>query len=81
MENVNKLFDNLILLKSLKNDTALANLLGVSPPVISKLRHGATFGDTTRVRILRAFPMITIQELDRQLSPTVPVCTNEQQAA
>lgn len=35
----NKLFDTLIKQLGLKNDAALARLLEVSPPVISKVRH------------------------------------------
>ena len=34
-----RLLDTLIELKQLKNDAALARLLEVAPPVISKIRH------------------------------------------
>ncbi|MDP9109817.1 MAG: hypothetical protein M3N23_12220 [Pseudomonadota bacterium] len=34
------LLDAIIGLKNLKNDAALCRLLGVAPPMISKIRHG-----------------------------------------
>ena len=36
----NRLLDHIIEKQHLKNDAALARLLEVAPPVISKLRHG-----------------------------------------
>lgn len=38
--NSGKLFDSLLHTLHLKNDAALARLLAVAPPVISKVRHG-----------------------------------------
>lgn len=38
--NPNNLLDALIKKHQLKNDAALARLLKVTPPVISKIRHG-----------------------------------------
>ena len=38
-QNINDLLDRVIAGKRLKNDSALAALLEVTPPVISKLRH------------------------------------------
>jgi DNA-binding transcriptional regulator YdaS (Cro superfamily) len=39
-ENANRLLDVVIDRLALKNDTALCRMLGVAPPVVSKLRHG-----------------------------------------
>lgn len=39
-DNSGLLFDNLIRMNKLKNDAALARLLKVAPPVVSKIRHG-----------------------------------------
>lgn len=39
-EGVNRLLDCLISCGSLKNDAALAVVLNVAPPVISKIRNG-----------------------------------------
>lgn len=37
---VNSLFDRIIFHAGLKNDASLCRLLDVTPPVVSKLRHG-----------------------------------------
>jgi plasmid maintenance system antidote protein VapI len=37
---MNHLIDHLLSQYSIKNDAALAKLLGVHPPTISKMRHG-----------------------------------------
>lgn len=37
--NINVLFDRVIRNKPLKNDAALARLLNVAPPVVSKMRR------------------------------------------
>lgn len=37
--NPNRLLDRVLTLLSLKNDAALARVLGVAPPVLSKVRH------------------------------------------
>lgn len=37
---MNHLIDHLLSQYNIKNDAALAKLLGVHPPTISKLRHG-----------------------------------------
>ena len=38
--NPNQLLDSLLVKMELKNDSALARLLSVAPPLISKIRHG-----------------------------------------
>lgn len=54
--NSHPLLDALIADKKLKNDAALANLLKVQPPQLSKLRHGkAEVSDSMRVTIMRKF--------------------------
>ena len=40
IETRNSLLDEIMELMCLKNDAALAKLLNVAPPVISKIRHG-----------------------------------------
>lgn len=35
-----ELFDAIIRIEGLKNDAALARLLDLAPPVVSKIRHG-----------------------------------------
>ena len=52
---VNALLDCLLARGQLKNDAALSRLLGVAPPVISKLRHGHLS--------LGALLLLTIHEL------------------
>jgi hypothetical protein len=79
MENVNKLFDQLKSRGALKTDGALADVLGWKPPEISRMRHGGVMGKSKRYDICKTF-FISVEDLERQLS-TVPVCTNEQQAA
>lgn len=50
--NVNRLLDFVIDKLELRNDAALARLLGVPPPVISKLRHNTLpLGATIMLRI------------------------------
>ncbi len=50
--NLNRLLDMIIAKLALKNDTALCRMLGVSPQVISKLRHGRLpFGASMLIRL------------------------------
>jgi plasmid maintenance system antidote protein VapI len=69
--NPNRLIDALILRKALKNDAALCRFLQVSPPLISRIRHGKlkVSGDVM-IRMHEAFDM-PIAEL-RQLIGTTP---------
>ena len=64
--NPNRLIDALIKRKALKNDAALCRFLQVSPPLISRIRHGKlrVSGDVM-IRMHEAFGM-PIAEL-RQL--------------
>lgn len=39
-ENPNHMLNHVLAHMKLKNDAALCRLLGVNPPVISKIRHG-----------------------------------------
>lgn len=41
VDNSGNLFDALIARPEIKNDAGLSRALGVAPPVISKIRHGA----------------------------------------
>ena len=38
--DMNQVLDRLMQRKGLRNDAALCRVLGVSPPIISKIRHG-----------------------------------------
>ena len=58
MKNYTVLIDHLVALLKLKNDAALAAVLGVARPVISKLRAGTLLlGATLIVRINQASEM------------------------
>lgn len=51
-DNSGTLFDVMLHRLSLKNDAALARLLEVAPPVISKIRHGVLpFGATLIIAV------------------------------
>lgn len=53
---INNLLDHLIELGGLKNDAALARILEVAPPVLSKLRHGTLpLGASLIIRAHEAF--------------------------
>ena len=57
-EGANRLFDHLLRTYKVKNDSALANLLGVLPPVVSKIRSGhAGMGDTILLAVHEVFEM------------------------
>lgn len=69
IEAVNAFLDNLIGLKSLKNDAALARTLGIHQPVISRTRKGKLpFGDAMKIKVLRSFPIFTLEKLELELS-------------
>lgn len=51
-DNSGTLFDVMMQRMALKNDAALARLLEVAPPVISKIRHGVLpFGATLIIAV------------------------------
>ena len=57
-EGANRLFDHLLRTYRVKNDRALAKLLGVLPPVISKIRSGRLgMGDTILLAVHEVFEM------------------------
>lgn len=61
--NPNRLLDAIIERMKLKNDAALARLLSVSPPIISKIRHGRlAVGASTLIR-MHEETQISIAEL------------------
>ena len=67
-EGVNRLFDHLLRTYRVKNDRALANLLGVLPPVVSKIRSGhAGMGDTILLAVHEVFEM-PIKDIKGMLS-------------
>lgn len=52
LENINRMLDNIIAIKELKNDAALSFFLEVHPPVISKIRTGKLpFGPAMILRV------------------------------
>ena len=57
-EGANRLFDHLLRTYRVKNDSALAKLLGVLPAVVSKIRSGhAGMGDTILLSVHEVFEM------------------------
>ena len=57
-DGANRLFDHLLRTYRVKNDSALANLLGVFPPIVSKIRSGhAGMGDTILLAVHEVFEM------------------------
>lgn len=57
-EGVNRLFDHLLRTYRVKNDRELAKLLGVLPPVVSKIRSGhAGMGDSIVLAVHEVFEM------------------------
>ena len=70
-EGVNRLFDHLLRTYRVKNDRALAKLLGVLPPVVSKIRSGhAGMGDTILLAVHEVFvtPIVTGKQTVHTLS-------------
>lgn len=56
--NPNRLLDILLAARNLKNDAALARVLEVAPPVLSKLRHHRLpLGPAMTIRIMEKFDM------------------------
>ena len=67
--NANQLLDAVIAKMGLKSDAALSRVLGVAPPVISKLRHGSLpIGATVLLR-MHEESGISIKELKSYLAP------------
>ena len=67
--NANQLLDAVIAKMGLKSDAALSRVLGVAPPVISKLRHGSfPIGATVLLR-MHEESGISIKELKSYLAP------------
>ncbi len=65
----NKLLDVVISSLSLKNDASLSRVLGVSPVVISKLRHGKLYiGPSMLIRIHEETGM-SVREMKSFLTP------------
>lgn len=63
-----KLFDTIIAAQKLKNDAALSRLLEVTPPQISKVRHGRlVVGDSLILNIHRRLG-IPVAEIDRLIA-------------
>ena len=57
-EGANRLFDHLLRTYKIKNDSALAKLLGVLPPVVSKIRSGRLgMGDSILLSVHEVFEM------------------------
>ena len=57
-DGANRLFDHLLRTYGVKNDSALAKLLGVLPPVVSKIRSGhAGMGDSILLAVHEVFEM------------------------
>lgn len=62
---MNHLIDHLLSQYNIKNDAALAKLLGVHPPTISKIRHGhMSFTPALILKIHEAFDM-PVKEIKR----------------
>ena len=67
-EGANRLFDHLLRTYKVKNDSALAKLLGVLPPVVSKIRSGhAGMSDTILLAVHEVFEM-PIKDIKGMLS-------------
>jgi plasmid maintenance system antidote protein VapI len=65
------LLDKLLIIGELKNDAALAKLLDVAPPVISKIRHRTLpVGPAITIRIHKAYGLsiLDIEALAEQAS-------------
>lgn len=57
-DNSGKLFDAIMQARGLKSDAALARLLDLGAPVVSKIRHGRlTIGAATILRVHEAVGM------------------------
>jgi hypothetical protein len=57
-------FDSLCSKRNIKNDAALAKVLDVQPPIISKLRHGTlTPGASIIIKIHEAFGDLSIKDI------------------
>jgi plasmid maintenance system antidote protein VapI len=62
---MNDLIDHLISVANLRSDAALAKIIGVHPPTISKLRHGhVNLTPSVILKIHEAFD-IPIKEIKR----------------
>lgn len=64
MNNVSKLLDTLRKRFGIKNDSALARELGMSPPEISKLRSGERLPSAaTILKIHERWPEVSVKEI------------------
>ncbi len=79
--NPNYLLDELLKRLSLKNDAALARVLEVAPPVISKIRHRTLpIGATILIR-MHEVSDFSIRELREMLNYAEPAAAPVQAAA
>jgi transcriptional regulator with XRE-family HTH domain len=63
MNHTHKLLDHISMLTQAKNDAALARALGLSSPVISKMRHGKSpVSSSFIIRVMEATDM-TLDEI------------------
>lgn len=70
--NANNLLDQFIERNQLKNDAAMCRMLGVEPPMISKLRHGHTaFGPHLAILLLVRGDM-SLDDLRQALGDETP---------
>lgn len=66
-QDPNYFLDGLITLLKLKNDAALARAIAVSPPAVSKLRHGRLPVTATLLLRLHDYTGLSIAELRAML--------------
>ena len=65
----NYLLDTLIVKLQLKNDAALSRILGVSPPVISKIRHRKLAVGASMLLYMHEASGLSLRELRKLMVP------------
>jgi plasmid maintenance system antidote protein VapI len=72
IKNANRLLDAVMAQLGLETDAALSRCLKVTPPVISKIRHGRTGVGASLLIALHETCDLSIAELKSFLTPSVP---------
>ena len=63
LQDPNHFLDSIIKLMQLKNDASLARAINVSPPVLSKLRHGRVPITASFILRMYDYTSLSIEEL------------------